>query len=148
MQEKGKLVDRLLTFNGYVSDVLLGHPLYYFAFLLLLLVYRPVENQSYASNTHLLLTTWHTRHIPLKSKLRFWPKIHTVWPTKSKLVMFFHLHTIRNLHFLSKNSTLISRIIVDFLGEKLVKMLGFCQNWIFGQKCDFSNSVTLQFKIS
>ena len=26
------------------------------------------------------------------------------------------------------------------LGEKLVKMLGFCQNWIFGQKFDFSNS--------
>ena len=31
--------------------------------------------------------------------------------------------------------------IVDFLGEKLVKMLGFCQNWIFGQKFEFSNSV-------
>ena len=27
------------------------------------------------------------------------------------------------------------------LGEKLVKMLGFCQNRIFGQKIDFSNSV-------
>ena len=30
------------------------------------------------------------------------------------------------------------------LGEKLMKMLGFCQNWIFGlfgQKFDFSNSV-------
>ena len=27
------------------------------------------------------------------------------------------------------------------LGEKLVKMLGFCQNWIFRQKSDFSNSV-------
>ena len=62
------------------------------------------------------------------------------------------------------NLTLISREIVDFLGvldflavdnfdftrkivnknlgEKLVKMLGFCQNWIFGQKFDFSNSVT------
>ena len=33
--------------------------------------------------------------------------------------------------------------IVDFLGEKLVKMLGFCQNGIFGQKFDFSNSVSL-----
>jgi len=27
------------------------------------------------------------------------------------------------------------------LSEKLVKMLGFCQNWIIGQKFDFSNSV-------
>ena len=27
------------------------------------------------------------------------------------------------------------------LGEKLVKMLGFCRNLIFGQKFDFSNSV-------
>ena len=77
-------------------------------------------------------------------------------------------HTVRNLHFLFKNSTLISRencrflggwktrenvVVLDFLavdnfdftrkivkknlGEKLVKMLGFCQNWIFGQKFDF-----------
>ena len=68
------------------------------------------------------------------------------------------LHTARNLHFLSKNSTLISRescqffgwktrenvVVLDFLavdnfdltrkvvkkllGEKLVKLLGFCQN--------------------
>ena len=28
------------------------------------------------------------------------------------------------------------------LGEKFVKMLGDCQNWIFGQKFDFSNSVS------
>jgi len=84
------------------------------------------------------------------------------WPLK---------HTVRNLHFLSKNSTLISRENCRFfwmknswkccgfglfscwqlwfhekncqknLGEKLVKMLGVCQNWIFGQKFDFSNSV-------
>ena len=27
------------------------------------------------------------------------------------------------------------------MGEKLVKMLGFCQNWILGQTFDFSNSV-------
>ena len=69
------------------------------------------------------------------------------------------LHTVRNLHFLSKKSTMISRencrffwgeklvkmfLVLDFLavdnfdftrkivkknlGEKLVKMLGFCQN--------------------
>ena len=77
-----------------------------------------------------------------------------------------------NLHFLNKNSILISqedcrfffgwktrenvlvsdflavdncdftrKIVKNILGEKLVKMLGFCQNWIFGQKFDFSNSV-------
>ena len=35
-------------------------------------------------------------------------------------------HTVRNLHFLSKNSTLISEKIVDFLWEKkFVKMLWF-----------------------
>ena len=38
-------------------------------------------------------------------------------------------HTVRNLHFLSKNSTLISRENCRFfLGEKLVKMLWF---WTF-----------------
>ena len=33
------------------------------------------------------------------------------------------------------------KIVKKNLGEKLVKVLGFCQNWIFGQKFDFSNSV-------
>ena len=33
------------------------------------------------------------------------------------------------------------KIVKNILGEKLVKMLGICQNWIFGQKLDFSNSV-------
>ena len=38
-------------------------------------------------------------------------------------------HTVRNLHFLSKNSTLISRENLSIsLGEKLVKMLWF---WTF-----------------
>ena len=83
----------------------------------------------------------------------------------------YWLYTVRNLHFFSKNSTLISRENCRFfwlknswkccgfglfscwplwfhekncqkiLGEKLVKMLGFCRNLIFGQKFDFSNSV-------
>ena len=63
------------------------------------------------------------------------------------------MHTVQNLHFLSKNSTLISRencrtrenvVVLDFLavddfdftkknvkkffGGKLLKMFGFCQN--------------------
>ena len=88
----------------------------------------------------------------------------------------FELHTVRNLHFLSKNSTLISRENCRFfgvknsrkccgfglfscwqlsfheknchknLGEKLVKMLGFWQNRIFGQKFDFSNSVLKELR--
>ena len=33
------------------------------------------------------------------------------------------------------------KIIKKKFGETLVKMLGFCRNWIFGQKFDFSNSV-------
>ena len=33
------------------------------------------------------------------------------------------------------------KIVKTILGEKLVKLLGFCQNRIFGQKFDFSNSV-------
>ena len=37
-------------------------------------------------------------------------------------------HNVRNLHFLSKNSTLIPEKIVNFLGEKLVKMWWF---WTF-----------------
>ena len=82
-----------------------------------------------------------------------------------------HTHTVRNLHFLSKNSTMISRencrlfwglktrenvVVLGFTAvdnfdftrkivktilyeklEKLVKMSGFCQNRIFGQKFDF-----------
>ena len=41
----------------------------------------------------------------------------------------FYLYTVRNLHFLSKNSTLISRENCRFFwGEKLVKMLWF---WTF-----------------
>ena len=33
------------------------------------------------------------------------------------------------------------KIVKKNLGEKIVKMLGFCQNKIFGQKFDFSNGV-------
>ena len=40
------------------------------------------------------------------------------------------------------------KIVKKKLGEKLVKMLGFCQNWIFGQKIDFSNSVEGKIRIA
>ena len=36
------------------------------------------------------------------------------------------------------------KIVKKILDEKLVKMLGFCQNGIFGQKFDFSNSVKIR----
>ena len=46
------------------------------------------------------------------------------------------------LGFLAVDNFDFTRKIVEkILGEKLVKTLGFCQNWIFGQKFDFSNSV-------
>ena len=55
----------------------------------------------------------------------------------------FEIRTVRNLHFFYPKIQLwFPENIVDFfLGKKLVKMLGFCQNWFFGQKFDFSNSV-------
>ena len=37
------------------------------------------------------------------------------------------------------------KIVKKIWGEKLVKMLGFRQNWIFGQKIEFSNSVWEKF---
>ena len=46
------------------------------------------------------------------------------------------------LDFLAVDNFDFTRKIVKKLGEKLVKMLGFCQNWIFEQKFDFSNSVS------
>ena len=52
-----------------------------------------------------------------------------IFREKKEHYFFFqiqHEHTVRNLHFLSKNSTLISRENCRILlGEKLVKMLWF-----------------------
>ena len=39
------------------------------------------------------------------------------------------------------------KIVKKKLGEKLVKMLGFCQNRIFGQKFDFSSSFARNCKM-
>ena len=65
---------------------------------------------------------------------------HTV-----QVVDFFGWKTCENvvvLDFLAvDNFDFTTKIVKKILGEKLVKMLGFCQNWIFGQKFDFSNSV-------
>ena len=48
------------------------------------------------------------------------------------------------LDFLALLTTLSSRekLSKKFWDEKLEKLLGFCQNGIFGQKFDFSNSVS------
>ena len=102
-----------------------------------------------------------------QSEEDFWWCIQQCLCGKS-IMEYTNLHTVRNLHFLSKNSTLISsencwsfwgektrenvvildclavdnfdftrKIVKKNLGEKLVKMLGVCQNWIFGEKFDF-----------
>ena len=55
------------------------------------------------------------------------------WKTREN-VMVLDFLAVDNFDFTRK-------IVKNILGEKLVKMLGFSQNWIFGQKFDFSNSV-------
>ena len=73
----------------------------------------------------------------------FSPKTQLWHP--EKIVEYFGWKTRENvvvLDFLAVDNFDFTRIIVKkVLAEKLVKMLGFCQNWIFGQKFDFSNSV-------
>ena len=58
------------------------------------------------------------------------------WKTRENIVVFDFL-AVDNFDFTRK-------IVKKNLGEKLVKIFGFCQNWIFGQKFDFSNSVFFQ----
>ena len=83
--------------------------------------------QGHYSRSPLLITAWH-----LTKSIQFQQSSH-------KITLF------EIFIFLSKSSALISRekLSKKKLGEKLVKMLGFCQNWIFRQKFDFSNSVIL-----
>ena len=75
--------------------------------------------------------------------LHFCPKIQLWFP--EKIVDFFGWKTRENvvvLDFLAvDNFDFTRKIVKKIWGEKLVKMLGFGQNWIFGQKFDFSNSV-------
>ena len=58
------------------------------------------------------------------------------WKTRENVVVWNFL-AVDNFDFTRK-------IVKKNLSEELVKMLGFCQNWIFGQKFDFSNSVMLK----
>ena len=62
-------------------------------------------------------------------------KKNSGWKTCENVVVLDFL-AVDNFDFTRKNCQ-------KNLGEKLVKMLGFCQNWIFGQKFDFSNSVKI-----
>ena len=55
------------------------------------------------------------------------------WKTRENVVVLDFL-AVDNFDFTRK-------IVKNILGEKLVKMLGFCQNWISGLKFDFSNGV-------
>ena len=84
--------------------------------------------------------------------------IHSAHCSKSSFfVQNFNLISRENCRFFGWK-TRENGVVLDFLdvdnfdftrkiakkkfAEKLVKMLGFCQNWIiFGQKFDFSNSV-------
>ena len=65
-----------------------------------------------------------------------------------KLSNFFGWKTRENvvvLDFLAvDNFDFTRKIVKNIFCEKLVKMLVICQNWIFGQKFDFSNSVQVQ----
>ena len=69
----------------------------------------------------------------------FVQKFHFDFPRK--LSIFLGWKTRENvvvLDFLAvDNFDFTRKIAKKNLGEKLVKMLGFCQNWIFGQKIDF-----------
>ena len=69
----------------------------------------------------------------------FCPKIQLWFP--EKIVDFFGWKTRENvvvLDFLAlDNFDFTRKIVKKNLGEKLVKMNGFCQNLIFGQKFDF-----------
>ena len=73
---------------------------------------------------------------------------HWAWPSQFDHHRILHaiLHTVSKLQFLSKNST---RIISEFgVSNHLTKHFEFksqtylwekfCQNWVFGQKLDFS----------
>ena len=51
------------------------------------------------------------------------------WKSRENVVVLDFL-AVDNFDFTRK-------IVKKNLGEKLVKMLGVCQNWIFGQKFDF-----------
>ena len=61
------------------------------------------------------------------SKRSYWTWVSTLGSAFFFKKIAVHFHTVRNLHFLSENSTLISRQNCRFFGgEKLVKMLWFC----------------------
>ena len=69
----------------------------------------------------------------------FCPKIQLWFP--EKIVDFLGWKTRENVVILDiiavDNFDFTRKIVKKILGEKLVKMLRFCQNWIFGQKFDF-----------
>ena len=76
---------------------------------------------------------------------KFCPKNQLWFP--EKIVHFLGRKTRENvvvLDFLAvDNFDFTRKIIKKNLGEKLMKMLGFCQNWILRQKFDFLNSVVI-----
>ena len=75
----------------------------------------------------------------------FWPKIQLWFPDKWSIFIGWKTREdVVVLDFLAvDNFNFTRKIVKKILGKKLMKMLGFCQNWIFGQKFDFSNSLEM-----
>ena len=87
---------------------------------------KPNETPSHCSKSAFFVQKFNfdfPRKLPI-----FWG-----WKTRENVVVYDFL-VVDNFDFTRK-------IVKKILGEKLVKMLGFCQNWISGQKLNFSNSV-------
>ena len=79
---------------------------------------------------HCSKSSFLSKHSTLISRENWW---FFGWKTRENVVVLGFL-AVDNFHFTRK-------IVKKKLGEKLAKMLGVCQNWIFGQKFDISNSV-------
>ena len=86
-------------------------------------------------------STFHSVTFTLFEIFIFCPKNQLWFP--EKIVNLFGWKTreiVVVLDFLAvDNFDFTRKIVKTKLGEKLVKMLGFCQNWIFGQKIDLKN---------
>ena len=107
------------------------------------------ETLSYCSDMYYVIHNWVAPSLFISTVITlfdifiFCPKVQLWFPEKivdfllgEKLVKMLWLKDS-----LAVNNFDFTRKIVKNFGEKLVKMLGVCRNWIFGQKFDFSNSV-------
>ena len=103
------------------------------------------ETLSYCSDMYYVIHNWVAPSLFISTVITlfdifiFCPKVQ-LWFSE-KIVDFLGRKTRENvvvLDFLAvDNFDFTRKIIKKNLGEKLVKMLEFCQNWISGQKFDF-----------